>query len=43
MPCGQSGLIREVGDGSLTLTLTGRGRRFFGRSLLFLVNVRKYG
>ena len=37
------GLIREVGDGSLTLTLTGRAAAFFGRSLLFLVNVRKYG
>ena len=37
------GLIREVGDGSLTLTLTGRAAALFGRALLFLVNVRKYG
>jgi hypothetical protein len=37
------GLIREVGDGSLTLTLTGRAAALFGRALLLLVNVRKYG
>jgi hypothetical protein len=37
------GLIREVGDGSFTLTPTGRAAVFFGRTLLFLVNVRKYG
>ena len=37
------GLIREIGDGSLTLTLTGRAAVFFGRALLFLVNVRKHG
>jgi hypothetical protein len=37
------GLIREVGDGSFTLTPAGRAAAFLGRTLLLLVNVRKYG
>jgi hypothetical protein len=37
------GLVREVGDGSFTLTPTGRAAAALGRALLFLANVRKYG
>ena len=37
------GLVREVGDGSFTLSPAGRAAAFFGRTLLFLVNVRKHG
>ena len=37
------GLIREVGDGTFTLTPAGRAAAVLGRTLLFLVNVRKYG
>jgi hypothetical protein len=37
------GLVREVGDGSFTLTPAGRAAVVLGRALLFLANVRKYG
>jgi hypothetical protein len=37
------GLIREVGDGFFMLTPAGRAAAYLGRTLLFLVNVRKYG
>jgi hypothetical protein len=37
------GLVREVGDGSFTLTSGGRAAVALGRTLLFLVNARKYG
>src|SRR5262245_20823262 len=37
------GLVREVGDGSFTLTPLGRAAVWLGRALLFLVNVQKYG
>jgi hypothetical protein len=37
------GLLRETGDGAVALTGAGRAWVLLGRSLLFLVNVRKYG
>ena len=37
------GLIREVEDGSLVATPAGRAAALLGRTLLFLVNVRKHG
>jgi hypothetical protein len=37
------GLVREIGDGSFTLTSTGRAAAVLGRAMLFLVNVHKYG
>ena len=37
------GLVRELGDGSFTLTPVGRAAVVLGRTLLFLVNDRKYG
>src|SRR5262245_54836883 len=37
------GLVRLLGDGSLTLTPVGRAAVALGRTLLFLVNARKYG
>jgi hypothetical protein len=36
-------LVHELGDGSFTLTLGGRAAVVFGRTLFFLVNVRKHG
>jgi hypothetical protein len=38
-----SGLVREGGNGSLTLTAAGRTAVAFGRSVLFLVNVLDHG
>ena len=37
------GVLDEASDGAISLTSTGRAVYFFGRGLLFLVNVRKYG
>jgi hypothetical protein len=37
------GLVREGGNGSLTLTAAGRTAVAFGRSVLFLVNVLDHG
>jgi hypothetical protein len=38
-----NGLVREIGDGSFTLTRVGRAAVVFGRALLFLANVNKFG
>lgn len=37
------GLVRELGDGSFTLTPFGRAAVWLGRAVLFLVNAHKYG
>ena len=37
------GLVRQIGDGSFTLTPAGRAAAVVGSTLLLLVNVDKYG